>query len=85
MDPVGVDFLLERFENGQWVRAPGSPMAFAMLRLKPLIAGEVGFCNSFAMPPEEPAGLYRFSKTVTVRSLGLKRRLTAEFQIAASS
>lgn len=82
-DPFGVDFAFERFEDEEWIEAPGSPDAFIRPRLQPLTAGQAGFCNAFEIPSEEPTGLYRFSKTVWIRSLGIEKQLTAEFQIAA--
>jgi hypothetical protein len=83
-DPVGTEFTFERYENGQWVKAPGSPTGFPRLRLKPLVAGEAGFCSSFVIPSEEPPGLYRVKKSVIIRSLNMKKSLTAEFQVAGN-
>lgn len=79
---IGEDFAFERFESGRWVLDPGSPKGFPGLRLGTLPAGHAGFCRTFTIPTDTPAGLYRLAKTVLVDGEG-KRRLSiaAEFQV----
>jgi hypothetical protein len=82
---IGEEFTYERYNGTRWVLDPASPKAFTKQRLGAVQPGKAGFCRSFVIPSDAMPGHYRFSKKVSIGSMGRRVQLTAAFDVRPAS
>lgn len=78
--------LIEYFDGTSWVEAPNSSQGPVPSLLFLVGPGESAECWSFTIPPDEPAGKYRFVAAVSSNKSSAEprpepRRFVSEFQI----
>ena len=76
----GLDYRIERLEEGDWVTDPLSPGSFPKVGYS-MGAGDAGRCQSLQLPVDMELGRYRLSKSAFTGSR--RHRVFSEFTVSA--